>query len=291
MKILNFGSLNIDYVYRVAHLVRGGETLSSQNREVYCGGKGLNQSVAIARAGAHVYHAGAVGDEGAMLLTVCDDAGVDRRFVNQLSGANGHTMIQVDDAAENGIILYGGTNRRQSLDHIEKVFDYFESGDYLVLQNEINLLDVIVDKGYDKQMKIILNPSPYDESIASCDLSKVGLFLINETEGRQITNRLHPDDILDFMTKTYPMAETVLTLGSKGAIWAQGSNRLQVPAKSVAAVDTTGAGDTFAGYFIAMRSTGNDPREALEIATAAAALAVTREGAIPSIPWFEEVIS
>ncbi|MDE6964630.1 MAG: ribokinase, partial [Lachnospiraceae bacterium] len=183
MKILNFGSLNIDYVYRVAHILQPGETLKAGEMEVFPGGKGLNQSIAAARAGAEVYHAGMVGaDDGGFLLDVCRENHVNTDYIRMAEGKSGHTIIQVDDNAQNSILLYGGGNRKITEDFIREVLAGFGKGDILVLQNEINLLDVVIDRAYEKGMKIVLNPSPFDEGLDGCDLSKVSVFLVNEIE-------------------------------------------------------------------------------------------------------------
>ena len=203
MKVLNFGSLNIDYVYTVDHMVAAGETLASSGMNVFCGGKGLNQSIALARAGAPVFHAGMIGPEGGVLLS-----GVDTRFIRMVEEKSGHTIIQVDRSGQNCILLYGGANRAVSQAFADGVLDFFEAGDVLLLQNEISCLDVIIDRAYEKQMTIVLNPSPYDGNLDACDLHKVSLFLLNEIEGQQLTGEREPDVILSRIRQMYPQAGT-----------------------------------------------------------------------------------
>ena len=180
MKVLNYGSLNVDYVYSVDHIIVGGETQHSSKLEVFSGGKGLNQSIALAKAGVPVYHAGIVGTDGDILLDACKEAGVDTRYIRRMPVKGGHTMIQVDKNAQNCIILYGGTNQMQTKEFVDEVLADFGEGDYLILQNEINMLDYIIDQAYEKKMKIVMNPSPFDDKLSTCDLSKVYLFLLNE---------------------------------------------------------------------------------------------------------------
>ena len=162
MKILNFGSLNIDYVYKVDHMVREGETLSSSGMEVFLGGKGFNQSVALAKAGVPVYHAGMIGKEGEVFLDACKEYGISSRFIKTIEEKNGHTIIQVDKEGQNCIMLYCGSNRSLTKDFIDEVLAYFNKGDYILLQNEVNHLDYIIEKAYERGIKIILNPSPLD---------------------------------------------------------------------------------------------------------------------------------
>lgn len=291
MKVLNFGSLNIDYVYTVDHMVAAGETLASSGMNVFCGGKGLNQSIALARAGAPVFHAGMIGPEGGVLLDACRESGVDTRFIRTVEEKSGHTIIQVDRSGQNCILLYGGANRAVSQAFADGVLDFFEAGDVLLLQNEISYLDVIIDRAYEKQMTIVLNPSPYDGNLDACDLHKVSLFLLNEIEGQQLTGEREPDVILSRIRQMYPQAETALTLGGDGSIYQDRQGRqYRQPVYPVKAVDTTAAGDTFTGYFLAAAVSGAPAQERLAIAAKAAAIAVSREGASASIPTREEVL-
>lgn len=205
MKVLNYGSLNVDYVYSVDHIIVGGETQHSSKLEVFSGGKGLNQSIALAKAGVPVYHAGIVGSDGDILLDACKEAGVNTKYIRRLPVKGGHTMIQVDKNAQNCIILYGGTNQMQTREFVDEVLADFGEGDYLLLQNEINMLDYIIDQAYEKKMKIIMNPSPFDDKLNTCDLGKIYLFLLNEIEGEQITGYKDKDQILYAMQRNFRM--------------------------------------------------------------------------------------
>lgn len=288
-KILNFGSLNYDYVYTVHHIVQGGETIASAGMETYCGGKGLNQSIALARAGARVFHAGLVGEEGNQMIELCKESGVDARYIRKIAGKSGHTIIQVDQNAQNCIILFGGSNRKMTHALIDEVLQDFEAGDYLLLQNEINEIPYMIDQAYQKGMKIVMNPSPYDEHVEECDLSKIEILMINEVEGEQITGKKDATDILTELVNQYPDMKILLTLGSRGAIYCIKEQQFIQTAMKVDAVDTTAAGDTFTGYFLDSVLRGLPVEQALRRATAASALAVTRSGAAASIPMSAEV--
>lgn len=289
IKILNFGSLNYDLVYEVDHIVTPGETLSSNSTSKNTGGKGLNQSISLAKAGMTVFHAGAVGNDGNMLLDELKKNGVDTQYTQVLDAPTGHAIIQVDKNGQNCIILFGGANLMQTKQHIDNVFESFDKGDYIILQNEINSMPYIIDKAFEKEMFIILNPSPYNENMEKCDLNKVSLFLINEVEGEQITGEKEPDKILDKMMELYPSAKVVLTLGAQGSVYCDTTQRISQEAFRVKAVDTTAAGDTFTGYFVAFMNNGI--KNALEIASKASSIAVSREGAAQSIPMRSEVIN
>ncbi|MDD7740576.1 MAG: ribokinase [Fusicatenibacter sp.] len=290
MRLLNFGSLNIDKVYRVPHFVRPGETISSESFQCFPGGKGLNQSVAAARAGCQVYHAGTVGQDGEFLLEVLRESGVDIRYVRKGSGVTGHALIQVADSGENSIILFGGSNYENDSDYVDQVLEQFGEGDLLMLQNEMNDLDQVLKKGALKGMKIMLNPSPMDEKLASMDLSCVSWLMLNETEGKAMTGEEVPEQILNVLTERYPGMEVILTLGEEGCVYGFQKLRIKQKAYAVKAVDTTAAGDTFTGYFAAAAAEGKPVDEALSLAARASAIAVTREGASVSIPWRREIM-
>lgn len=289
MKVLCFGSLNIDYVYSVDHMVIKGETETSNGVSVNPGGKGLNQSIALARAGVNVWHAGMVGEEGQFLLDRCVENGVDSKYIRMIDGRSGHTIIQVDKSGDNSIILFGGANQKMTPEFIDEVLTGFESGDMILLQNEINLLDMIIDKAYEKGLIIVLNPSPYNDTLKACDMSKVSYFILNEIEGEQMTGEKEPDNILEGIKRMYPSAKVVLTLGEAGSIYMDGDRILRQDAYKVKAVDTTAAGDTFTGYFISSVIKGASPSEGLRLAAKASAIAVTKPGALDSIPKLDEV--
>lgn len=289
VKVLNFGSLNYDYVYQVDHMARAGETICSAGMERYFGGKGLNQSIALARAGVLVYHAGMIGEDGDAFLELCRENKVDTSYIRTLQGKSGHTIIQVDKNAQNCILLYGGTNRRITEEFIGAVLKDFEKGDILLLQNEINLLDVIIDRAYEKGMTIILNPSPFDAALDTCDLKKVSVFLMNEVEGEQMTGEREPEKILSFMRREYPEAQVVLTLGTAGSVWQYKEERCDQGIIKVDAVDTTAAGDTFTGYFVAGILEKKPVPDILLQCAKASAITVSRKGAAPSIPYKEEL--
>lgn len=294
MKVLSFGSLNIDYTYRVDHFVQKGETLSSESLQVFSGGKGLNQSIALAKAGAEVYHAGAIGEDGKFLLEIMEEAGVDTSCVEILHNVRtGNAIIQNDKEGDNCILLYGGANQAITKAQIDAVLERFGEGDYLVLQNEINELPYLVNKAHEKGLKIVLNPSPMNEKIFALPLQFVDYFLLNEVEAEQIlqwkTDSEDVDALAAALEEKFPNATIVLTIGSAGSIFADGNKTFRQPSFRVKAVDTTAAGDTFSGFFIAGLLSGLSEEASMERASKAAAIAVTRPGAAPSIPTKDEV--
>lgn len=289
MKILNYGSLNIDYVYTVDHIVPGGETISSSRLQVFTGGKGLNQSVALARAGAPVAHAGCIGADGQFLKDLLTDCGVDTSRITTGRERTGNAIIQVDRNGQNAIVLFPGTNREMTEEKISRDLADFSEGDWLLLQNEINLNARIMDLAYEKGMRIVLNPSPMDDDILALPLQKVSCFILNELEGERLTGEKEAERILQVLLRRFPEAELVLTLGSEGSMYAYQNTVIRQGIFPCEAVDTTGAGDTFTGYYLASRMRGEDPAEAMRLAAMASSIAVSRPGAAPSIPVLQEV--
>lgn len=290
MKVLSFGSLNIDYVYRVAHIVQPGETISSTERNIYFGGKGFNQSVAAAKAGAIVYHAGKIGLGGEKLLDECRKYGIDISNIEISEEETGHTMIQVDENGQNSIVLFGGSNQTISCDQVDRVLSGFGENDFLILQNEINNLEYIIGKAAEKGMAIVLNPSPCDEKILQMDLSGVRYLILNEVEGTQITGETEEENILQRLLEIYPDCRVVLTLGKKGSVYQDKNMRYEQQCYPASAVDTTGAGDTFLGYFVAGLVAGKEIPDIMDLAARAAAVTVSRSGAAVSIPEIRELM-
>ena len=290
MRVLNMGSLNLDYVYSVDHIILPGETEATEGRHIFLGGKGMNQSCALAKAGVEVYHGGLIGSDGQAFLDACCQYGVRGDFIRTVDGPSGHTVIQIDKAGQNSILLFGGANQKFTKAYIDEVLSCFNASDLLLLQNEINLLDYIVDSAYEKGMTIALNPSPYNEKLDAVDMGKISILLLNEVEGYQFTGCTEPEKMIDHLLGRYPDMKLMLTLGKDGAICADSKQRYLQPAFSVKAVDTTAAGDTFTGYFLAGLAEGMEIPQVLKMSAKASAIAVTREGAVPSIPYRTEVM-
>ena len=291
MKVLNIGSLNIDKIYKVEHFVQAKETIKALDYDESSGGKGLNQSIALGKAGAEVYHAGSIGDDGGMLTGLLSAAGVNVDNIKNSRFPTGHAIIQVEDNGQNCIIICGGANDDVTREDIDKALSGFDKGDILLLQNEISNLDYAIEKGHEKGLTVMLNPSPISEGLKKCRLELVDCFILNEVEGEALTgvSSEDPDGVLDALKKTFPQAAFVLTLGEKGAVYAKGDAKTTHGIFKVKAVDTTAAGDTFCGYFIAGLTKGWDSEKLLKYASAASAIAVSREGAAPSVPTFKEV--
>ena len=140
-KIINIGSLNLDHVYQVDHFVLPGETTSALSYAVNVGGKGLNQSIALAKAGAQVWHGGMLGTDGGMLSRALEEAGVDVSWLRALPESCGHAVIQVNSQGQNCILLHGGTNRMLTREYVDQLLACAQPEDVVLVQNETNLVD------------------------------------------------------------------------------------------------------------------------------------------------------
>lgn len=290
MKILNFGSCNIDYVYNVSEFVRAGETVSALSTSEHPGGKGLNQAVAAAKAGGNVFFAGNIGVDGIFLKELLENSGVDTKYLKINKARTGNAIIQIDENGENCIIVSAGANALLNEAYIKSVTADFVRGDICMLQNETPCTDFIIKQAKACGMTVIWNPSPMNEKITDSAIGMCDYIIANKTEGKALTGKEEPDDILKALFKKYPHTKTVLTLGKNGSIYSDGTDTVKQPSFKADPVDTTGAGDTFTGYFTAMISKGKTAAEALKTASAAAAIATEKQGAASSIPPMANVM-
>lgn len=289
MRVVNFGSLNIDYTYRVDAFVRPGETKAAKSLTINCGGKGLNQSVALARAGAEVCHAGFIGPEGAFLVEKLRESGVDTSLICTVEESCGHAIIQVSDAGQNCILIHPGTNGLLTMDYVKQVLARFRPGDLVLLQNETNLVGEMMEEAVRQGLTVAFNAAPMDSKVENYPLDKVKWLFVNETEGAVLSGETDYAAITSLLRRRYPSMNVVLTLGEEGCLYQGEEGSFQVPAFPVKAVDTTAAGDTFTGFFLRAALEGATPKQAMTLAARASSIAVTRPGAADSIPRWEEV--
>ncbi len=290
MRILNYGSLNIDHVYQVPHIVLPGETIHGGELKTHAGGKGANQSVALAKAGAEVWFAGKIGREARWAKDQLEASGVHTDLLREYDGPSGHTIIQVTPQGENSIILYGGGNVNNTLEEIEDTLSRFSAGDYLVLQNEINLIEQIMERAAARGLKICLNPAPFTDNIKSWPLETLELLIVNELEGSALAGIEGTyEQIIEALSTRYPNVHIIMTLGRGGSLYRRGDQQIHVPIIDAPVVDTTAAGDTYFGYLLAGMIEGRGMQQAMERATRASSITVSRPGAVNSIPYAREL--
>ena len=292
MRILSFGSLNFDHVYNTDHFVVPKETMPALSYNRGFGGKGQNQSVAMSKAGLEVFHAGRVGADGQPFVDYLNSLGVNTTYlIKDDSSVTGHAIIEVS-GGENRIILFGGANREIDEDMVDSVLSHFSEGDWLVIQNEISSLPYLIEKAKKRSLKILFNAAPMEESVKSYPLDLVDIICVNEIEGKALSGceSSSCDDIGKTLSARYPDSDILLTAGEEGS-WYFGRNNdtFHEGVLKVKAVDTTAAGDTYIGYFLAGLSLGKDIPSAMHYASVASALAVQKPGAADSVPYPEEV--
>lgn len=283
MTIFNLGSINADHVYDVPHLPGPGETLAANSVRIGLGGKGANMSVAAARAGSHVAHIGAIGKDGAWARDRLMEYGVDTRHIAEVQDQTGHAIINVDGCGENAIVIYPGANREIALNRVRDVLKAGKPGDIVVTQNETNGQSHFLKNGSNMGFRACYAAAPFDVDAVKAVLPFIDLLILNEVEAQQLTNALgmDPDGL--------GVEDVIITLGARGSRWIGSSGIVETPAIEVDAVDTTGAGDTFTGYVLAGLDRGLPMAQAIQRATKASAIMVTRMGTADVIPDLKDV--
>lgn len=285
MTVFCLGSINADHLYRLPHLPAPGETLAATGYSRGLGGKGANQSVALARAGARVHHIGALGQDGGWMRSELTAAGVGCGDIAEVETASGHAIITLDAQGENAIVLFAGANRAIPPAVLERALAKARPGDWLVMQNETSLQAEAAQLARAAGMKVAYSAAPFEAGAVRAVLGQIDLLLLNALEAAQLCTAL------GLALSALPVPALCVTHGAKGATWHDlaGGSETHQPAFAVTPVDTTGAGDTFAGYLVTALAEGQPPAQALGLATAAAALKVTRMGTASAIPTRAEV--
>lgn len=284
MAVYNLGSINADNVYRVPHLVGPGETLAATELTQGLGGKGANMSVAAARAAARVIHIGAVGADGRWAVDRMLEYGVDTRHISQISGPTGHAQIFVDPAGENSIVLFAGANRALTEVMVGSALSEASPGDIFITQNETSCQVVAAKLARDLGLRVVYAAAPFNAQAVTAVLPYLDLLVLNAVEAAQLVSETGSN--IDEL----PVADVIVTMGAEGCIWHSKTEKAQTfPALEVSPVDTTGAGDTFTGYLVAGLDRGMPMAQAIDQATRAAALMVTRVGTADVIPDLREL--
>ena len=283
MTIFNLGSINVDYIYKLPHFPLRGETVPSVDYDIGLGGKGINQSIAAVNAGGTVVHIGSIGAEDDWILKTLHNLNLETNHIAVSEHTTGHAIIYLNKSAENTIVLHAGANYDFKMPNIEKSLSESQDGDWLLLQNETNLGYETVNYARSLGLKIAYSAAPFDYQKIEEVLPYCDLLVLNEVEVKQCKSNIESFDAL-----TAGMV-FIITRGEAGATCYVNGEKLTVPAFSVVAVDTTGAGDTFLGFLLAAIDNGVALESALKLSAAAAAIQITRDGAVQAIPLLKEV--
>lgn len=286
------GSINVDFTGKVERFPLPGQTVSGSVLDQSPGGKGANQALAAARAGASVRLVGAVGPDTSAqtALTLLREAGVDLSGVSTSGDHTGTALILVNRDGENQISVFPGANADVGLSHAEKAIGASSPGDFMLLQQEIPMATcrLALELARQKGLVTIFNPAPFTGE--SVTLARTADYVIaNEGEFEQLLPGAHSlgsrlDRWAAEMDNTL-----IVTLGSKGAVLQSRAERSEFKAPRVQVVSTVGAGDTFCGYFAASLDRGQSPVEAVEHAIRAASMACQADGAQSAMPWVSDI--
>jgi ribokinase len=296
-KIVVIGSSNVDLIMKMDHLPEKGETVTDADFFQVYGGKGANQAVAAARAGGDVVFVNCVGEDAytpQMVQNFIND-GIDIQFVFQEKGiASGHALVMIGGQGMNYLSVAPGANYKLTPEKIDQAKSVFEEAAIIVMQYEIPVetLKYVIDLANARSIPVMWNFAP----ARAFDLSyipKINILVLNELEAgfladMQVENEMDAEIAAQKLVDS-GVEKVIITLGSKGALLVSNTEKISVKAYQVNAIDTTAAGDTYCGAFAVALVEGKTMKEALEFASAAAAISVTRIGAQPSAPTRSEI--
>ena len=296
-KIIVIGSSNVDLLMKMDHLPEKGETVTDAEFFQVYGGKGANQAVAAARAGGNVAFVNSVGEDAytPQMVQNYKNDGIDTRYVFQEKGiASGHALIMIGGEGMNYLSVAPGANYKLTPQKIDEAMPVFDEAAMIVMQYEIpeETIKYVIDLANRKSIPVLWNCAP----ARAFDLSyipKINILVLNEVEAGFLAE-MTVETEADAEKAAQKLVErgvekVIITLGSKGAFVVTKTEKVSVPAFKVEAVDTTAAGDTFCGAFAVALVEGKSLKEALQFASAAAAISVTRMGAQPSAPTRNEI--
>lgn len=284
MTIFNLGSINIDHTYHLDYFVEKGETLVASDYQIALGGKGANQSVAIAKAKGQVFHIGAIGQADKKFLKLLASCGVNTSYVQELDSPSGHAIVMVEkQTGQNQIIIYSAANRKIKKEQLENALQKANPQDWVLAQNETSLVADFFEMAKQKNLKICYSAAPFIPQQTAKLLPLTDLLVVNEIEITALC------EYLDCKIIDLKIPHLIITKSDKGISYFGEQGNFDLSARKVKVVNSTGAGDTFLGYLLARISQGWSIKQASEQAIIAASLQISKQGTINAIPSLEEV--
>ncbi|WP_130805836.1 ribokinase [Senegalia massiliensis] len=291
------GSLNMDMVVSVPHIPKIGETILATDIQYYGGGKGSNQAIAAARLGCKVSMIGKVGNDnnGEHLIQSLKSEGINTEGVEISNNISGTAFINVSLDGDNNIVVYPGANNDIDIEQIERYREIIENSKICILQMEIpyKVVKYVINLCYEKEVQVVFNPAPATKEIEDELINKINILIPNETELSFLSDEktLAKDNIEQIAKKTYEKGCThlIVTLGSKGSLYLSKGGSKYFSSKKTKVVDSTAAGDSFIGALVTGIIQGKSIDDAMEYASYAASLTVSKSGAQSSLPTKKEV--
>ena len=287
--VLVVGSMNMDYTIYCERFPKDGETIFGNSRFIQPGGKGANQAAAVGKSElVNCYFKACAGNDndGNEIVKLLSSLGI-QCLIKKVEKETGNATIFVNKESENQIIVVSGANAELLPEDIS--LEELKSADYIILQNEIpaKTNEYVIRKAHELNKVIIYNPAPYRE-IDSSLLSLVDFFVVNEVELVQYAKEENQEKAIETLLSK-GIKHLIVTLGSKGSLYIDKNERKEIPCYKSTVVDTVAAGDTYVGYFAAGLANGLKPYEAMDLASRASSVTVSRKGSIVSIPSYKEI--
>lgn len=290
MKVLNFGSMHLDHVYRISKLLKSGDSAFTKSLETLPGGKGVNQSIAIKRAGVDVIHAGNIGNDGELIYYTLLKEGINVDYVKRSNEVCGHAIIHRSDEKEHTIVVHSGASKMITMDYIDEVFRDFEKEDILLVQGELNHTDYIIKSAVEKGMKCFFYPAPFLEEFKAYDLSEIETLIIHENDICTLTGIEEEEKAVAYYLKKNNSNLLVISM-NKGLLYYD-KKRKETKHTNIT-MDShcrTYASDVLIGYFIAGIVQNLPIKEILEKAASAKKIAMKDKNILFTIPYIHDVI-
>ena len=288
MRILNFGTLCAECIYSVESLDFSGDTLELGSSQTFAGGRGLNVSVALSRAGiSKIHHAGYIGDSSEFLREALKNSGVNTANLKSVDKPSAHSIVLLENGARSKKLYFKGTNGEVSKEFAETVLSRFSAEDVLIIDDGVSNFDSIISMAHARNMRIFFAP---ENPNVNLDLNLISYLFINETQAKNISNSDSREDIAEFFKKKYSLVRVVIDFGANGYLYIGKTQTLFQSALKTAHIDFTAGFDTFIGFFIASVLKGKKLSNAMLLAATALALCSARKGSAFSIPYESEVL-
>lgn len=288
VNILNFGTLYAECIYTVGNLDFSDDTLEIESSQTFAGGRGLNISVALSRAGiSKIFHAGYVGASSEFLREALKNSGVNTANLKLVDKPSAHSIVLLEDETRSKKLYFKGVNNEVSLEFAETVLNRFSCEDILIIDDGVSNFEYIIGMAHEKNMKIFIAP---ENPVINLDLNLIDYIFINEIQAKNISKRESRQDIVKFFKSNYPLLCVVINFGKNGYVCIAKKQTLFQSSLKKEHIDFTASFDAFIGYFIACVLRGKKLQYTLLLSAASLAICSAKKGSAFSIPYENEVL-